>query len=196
MVTTKTTQGSVHPFERAGMGSGPYRFAGAYELPSRELAAANPDAYNAALRDLPRLTDGNGSCSCCGMPITNIFVVRNAAGQLYGVGCECVDKLYGRVAQRSRRLSADELDLARAFDRARREHNRHVRHAREDRRLGELRGFLANDIVKAKLAQLPHPRGRAGETAADHVAWIMHNAGTTGQLALLKWIRAHVLPVC
>lgn len=83
---------TAHPFEIAGMGTGPFVFVGMAKLPSAELAGQNPDAYNNALRDMPKLKSGCGTCSNCGMAIMNICIIRNSQGELYGVGTDCVEK--------------------------------------------------------------------------------------------------------
>lgn len=139
-----TTEVTVHKFERAGMGHAPYRFVGVFEMPSRSLAAHNPDGYNAALASMPKLETGCGTCACCGMAIMTVYIVKSADGRLWGVGCECINKTYGN--KNDRHLSPADLELAREVDRARREHDRKVRHAREYawRRAG--REFSACDI--------------------------------------------------
>lgn len=83
----------IHPFEKAGMGTGPYKFVGIATIPSPHLASHNPDAYNAALRQLPKhLVGGCGTCQNCGMAITVICIVKDSEGRSYGVGSDCVDK--------------------------------------------------------------------------------------------------------
>lgn len=87
----KEKQGKAHPFELAGMGTGPFTFVGTYEIPVHDDSAAsfaNPNPY----ADAPRLVGGLGTCANCGMAISNICIVRNSTGQLYGVGCDCVEK--------------------------------------------------------------------------------------------------------
>jgi hypothetical protein len=84
---------SVHPFELSGLGTGPYRFVGIVSIPTPALAEANPDAYQGALRDLPRdLVNGCGVCAHCGTPITNVCIVVDAQGRRYGIGSDCVLK--------------------------------------------------------------------------------------------------------
>jgi hypothetical protein len=61
-------------------------------IPSPHLAEKNPDAYNHALAALPRVVSGMGTCACCGTAIVNVFLVRNSGGELYGVGCNCIEK--------------------------------------------------------------------------------------------------------
>ncbi len=85
---------TAHPFEIAGMGTGPYRFVGMVSIPSATLAEQNTDAYNNALRELPRdLIGGCGTCSNCGMAIMNICIVRDGQGRRYGVGIDCIAKI-------------------------------------------------------------------------------------------------------
>lgn len=82
-----------HPFTDSGMGRAPFRFVGTAAIPSNALAEANPTAYNNALRDLPKLENGCGSCAHCCTGIMNIYIVQNADGQRYGVGCDCIEKV-------------------------------------------------------------------------------------------------------
>jgi hypothetical protein len=82
----------LHPFEQAGMGIGPFTFVGVWSLPSPALAEANSEAYNNALREMPKLVGGCGTCACCGMAIVHICIISNAAGERYGVGSDCVEK--------------------------------------------------------------------------------------------------------
>src|SRR5688572_27044861 len=90
---TTTPAPKAHPFELAGMGRGPYRFLFLAVIPGPTLAEKNPSAYNAALQALPRdLVGGCGTCANCGMAIMNVYVVADANGAKYGVGCDCVEK--------------------------------------------------------------------------------------------------------
>jgi hypothetical protein len=91
MITTQNLK--AHPFELAGMGTGPFRFVGVVSIPSKSLAEHNPDSYNNALAALPRdLIGGCGTCYNCGMAITHVCIVRNSNGQKYGIGSDCVAK--------------------------------------------------------------------------------------------------------
>lgn len=85
---------NLHPFEAAGMGVGPYKFCGISEMPNlAENSAANfanPNPY-AEIQALG-LKAGAGTCACCGMAITVICVVSDAAGDRWGVGSDCVLK--------------------------------------------------------------------------------------------------------
>lgn len=85
---------TLHPFEAAGMGRGPYAFAGLYDLGE----AMNPDnpanfgRLTGCLTDAPKLKAGMGTCACCGHAITVICIVKDADGDLWGVGSDCVEK--------------------------------------------------------------------------------------------------------
>lgn len=59
-----TTTDKLHPFEAAGMGSGPYRFLYTCQIPSASLAEHNPTAYNNGLRGRDRLRAENQRAVC------------------------------------------------------------------------------------------------------------------------------------
>lgn len=89
----KTSKEKLHPFEAAGMGSGPFTWIGSYSFPSPSLAELHPAAYQSALSAMPRdLINGCGTCANCGKAINNIEIVQNSEGRRYGVGCDCVMK--------------------------------------------------------------------------------------------------------
>jgi aminopeptidase N len=80
----------VHCFEKSGLGKAPFRCVGVASLPSPSLAEHNPDAYNNALRMLPR-DIGLGSCNYCGMAIMHNFIIEDCTGgKRFVVGSDCV----------------------------------------------------------------------------------------------------------
>ncbi len=112
MQTTSPTTASdplvrpLHTFTKAGMGDAPFRFVGMASIPSTSLAEQNPTGYNNALAALPRdLVNGCGTCANCGMAIMNIFIVQNAAGKKYGVGCDCIEKTADKPMVRASHLA-------------------------------------------------------------------------------------------
>jgi hypothetical protein len=109
--TDDTTTVLDHPFTRAGMGRAPFKFVGACSIPSNWLAGENPSAYNAALSALPRhLKGGLGTCCHCGMAIMNVFIVRNADGDEYGVGCDCIEKVGDTVVTTAMRMAKNKME--------------------------------------------------------------------------------------
>ena len=73
------------------MGTAPYRFIGIYSTPSTSLAETNPNAYNAALAGMPACC--HSMCDHCGTPITHHFILRDATGNKFAVGSECIKKV-------------------------------------------------------------------------------------------------------
>lgn len=88
---TTTTETTLHTFEKAGLGTAPFRCVGMCEIPSSSLAASNPDAYRMAMADLPRGLS-IGSCAYCGMGLKYNFIVMGATGRRFVVGSECVNR--------------------------------------------------------------------------------------------------------
>jgi hypothetical protein len=95
MQTQTTKNEKAHPYEIAGMGTGPYQFCGIVEMPdlSSDSASnfANPDPY--AEINAIGLKAGAGTCACCGMAITVICVVMDGQGDKWGVGSDCIQKI-------------------------------------------------------------------------------------------------------
>lgn len=94
---------ALHPFFLAGFGDGPYRFLYCYDLGE----AMNPDSaanfgnMTGWTKDAPKLKAGLGTCACCGMAISLICIISNAAGELYGVGSDCAEKTGNDGIQRN-----------------------------------------------------------------------------------------------
>lgn len=116
----------MHPFERSGLGIGPFRFLFVASLPSPSLAEHNPEAYNAALRELPRVCP-LGSCAHCGMPLMHNFICQSADGKKFAVGSDCVFKVADKSLQDEVRITV--LRRAREARRAKAETERAARRA-------------------------------------------------------------------
>ncbi|UUA75154.1 hypothetical protein [Cellvibrio sp. QJXJ] len=69
----------------------PYRLVGFYAIPSPALAEANPNAYQRQLSEMPKGC-GIGSCSVCTTPLVNNYILKDARGVRFAVGCDCVQK--------------------------------------------------------------------------------------------------------
>lgn len=121
------TELTIHPFELSGMGRAPFKCVGAVSLPSPSLGEANPEAYNNALRMLPRGYH-IGTCAHCGMPLINNFLIESADGQKSAVGSECVYKT-GKKALISA-VKSEALRLEREKRAAKREAAREARRAK------------------------------------------------------------------
>jgi hypothetical protein len=71
-------------------GTAPFRFVGIWSAPSKALAEANPEAYNAQLRGKPECC--HFSCDHCGTSINNHCIIVDATGKRFTVGTDCVSK--------------------------------------------------------------------------------------------------------
>ena len=105
----------VHKFEAAGMGLAPFRFMGAFSLPSTHLGEQNPAAYENAMQNMPR-GYGMGTCRYCGKAIMNCYCLISADGKKFSIGSECIRKAGDRgliakvkIEQSKKRRAASEI---------------------------------------------------------------------------------------
>lgn len=155
----------THRFEAAGLGKAPFRYIGMYE----ETFQACPGAP----------VQPGSSCDYCGQGIRYCFSIRSADGKVSKVGSECINK-HGDAG----------LKRAHKTDPAVRQHQRDLRHAREQRKLTELRQQF--DAVRPILATRPHSNAWArdqGKTRLDEFEYILSMCGTSGQL---KWLKVAI----
>jgi hypothetical protein len=82
---------NLHAFEKSGNGRAPFHCVGFAAIPSPSLAEHNVEAYNRALRALPKDV-GCGTCDHCGTAIMNNFIIESSDGNRFVVGCDCVAK--------------------------------------------------------------------------------------------------------
>lgn len=155
-----TTNETAHPF--AHLGPAPYRFVGVWTMPSRALLEANPDAYNLALAEAPKMEAGYGSCAHCTTPISNVYVIECANGARYGIGCDCILKLNEKdpalVAKVRRAKSAAEST------------NRREKKAAKGREIRDrVREIMTaqEEVLKAR----PHP-SISRLTLFDYLSWL------------------------
>ena len=103
----------IHKFDQQ-IGPAPYRLICIISLPGKGLAADNPNAYqqatNSAFAQAKNLGVSICSCDYCGNSLLNNFVVQNADGGRFVLGCDCASKIGDtklatevEVAERDRR---------------------------------------------------------------------------------------------
>ena len=91
MTASPVTAEKLHPFEAAGMGRGPFTFVGVHDIAeAREHAMRHLGGTHNAGH--PVLKGGLGTCSCCGMGINVVCIIRDADGDQWGVGSDCAEK--------------------------------------------------------------------------------------------------------
>jgi hypothetical protein len=76
-------------FETIGY-KAPFKFLGIFQLPSTSLLEANPDAYYNALKEMPCSC---GSCAYCGTGIIYNYIIKDADGRKFAVGCDCIERI-------------------------------------------------------------------------------------------------------
>lgn len=149
-----STDTAIHCFEKSGLGKAPFRCVGLFSLPSPSLAERNPDAFNNALRELPRGV-GCGSCQYCGTAIMHNFLIQSADGMRFVVGSDCVARTgdAGLVKQvRAERLKVvrEKREVSRSMARAERE-----------------AGWAAERAVRAEVFAIEHAK-----LIADAAEWM------------------------
>jgi hypothetical protein len=165
---------TLHIFEEAGLGHAPYKFMGLYSLPSPLIAETNPDMYNLMLEEIPHTTlGGAGTCSYCGMPIMNLYIIQSLDKETFFVGSECV-------------LKTGDKGLINLAKRAANEVVTDKRHSKESIAIEVLRSALNEKEVQEYLDTLPHPKGWEGQTFMDYADWMFRHSGNAGKMKLLK----------
>jgi len=172
---TKTTT-KRHPFTE-NLGDGPFSYVGYFDLGSRRRAMEAGRDYAEVMKDAPRLKAGLGTCAHCGHAIMNIMIVRNGDGELFGVGSDCIRKVYadGDVEQ----LSKMERDIKtkKKVERMEREQ------AQFDKVMPEYTAALA------KLANKPHPvdyYASIGKTLADYYEFVIRGSAISSKIKSMK----------
>lgn len=154
----------IHPFEKAGLGTAPFRFIGMEE----KIFQACPGAP----------IQPGSSCDYCGQGIRYVFQVAGADGRAFKVGCDCIRK----IAAKGERLLTDAEIAEKRF-------KREAKRAALIQRIALAMAALA--ASPALLTDQPHPyeyRAAKGETLRDSVQWLLTHAGDKGQTEACKII--------
>jgi hypothetical protein len=156
----------IHPFERAGLGSAPFRCVGWYE-----------SKYQAIPGDPSCPVQPGSSCDYCGQGIVNVFVIRSADGREFKVGCDCVARTARDCA------STDvERDARRVLDQVNRLKTK-AANARKDAAIA-----LAMAKLDANAAALDRDVELFGSqrNALEYLRWMFSRAGRTGKAKAAK----------
>lgn len=138
----------IHVWEAANIGKAPFRCVGLFEIPSKAVLEANPQAYANRMREAPCSV---GTCRVCGMPLRNNFIIKDANGKLFPVGCECVLKTGdNHTTTELKRIKREAAQEKRA---AKREAERQARLQEQRARNGGLTDYeLAEELYEARMA--------------------------------------------
>lgn len=126
----RTNSTRVHPFEKAGLGSAPFRCTGMHvEVITHGIM--NPVSVPA------------GTCDYCGTGIKYVYDIVSSDGVTSGVGCECVLKTSGAASEDTslvRQVKSVKRDLDRKL--------RQERKAKKDAARREANEATADDILE------------------------------------------------
>lgn len=155
---------AIHPFERAGLGKGPFRCTGSYESKYQACHGAP-------------IQPGT-SCDYCGQGIMTAFKIRSADGKQFKVGCDCVAKTYRECAKTD--MERDARKVVDAVNRIKTA----AANKRKDEVIAEaLATFEAN---REALAGMTLCDGRSDRNALERLEWMFANAGRTGKIKAAK----------
>jgi hypothetical protein len=174
----------MHPFERSGLGLAPFRYVG---MVAQDIEYGRR-RLNSRDEAISITTAPGGTCDHCGTYIVDMFRIRSADGREFKVGCDCLMKVSAVATVGGNvKLTADMVKLRRQKAEAKK--------AREADRIAAAVARL--EEARPGLLAIPHPqsyRAARGETMADHVDWMMANAGHTGRLAMARLVEKHLPP--
>ena len=155
-LTGKETS-SVHRFELAGLGKGPFRFTGKVTEKIYQSCQGAP-------------VQPGSNCDYCGTSIKFEFWCSSACGKEFKVGCDCIHKSGDRGL--IQQISAAERKLRDVKNAAAKER----KNARLVARVAAAKELLPT--VAGTLASKPHPSkwfADEGRTLLDYVKWCFEN---------------------
>lgn len=123
---------AIHRWENRtdGRFKAPFAYIGMFSMPCAESFGMNISGYNNALEEASRAARSYGvsmgSCDICGTGIHNHFVIKDATGRNFVVGCDCV-------------MKTDDTKLITAVEKAERDRKRAIRKAANDAKWERIR---------------------------------------------------------
>lgn len=156
-----TATNLVHPFEKS-LGAGPYKFVGCHTI--IKPCDAMPEGNYKQIHLPSRFVRGNGTCAHCGHAIMNVFLVEIGNGEVYGVGCDCIEKV-GLPPQEMKKVEKAAADRIKALAKIRKVNK--VESAKEE--MIEL--FKTSSDA---MQNLPHPSFQ-GKSLLDYAVWVHNN---------------------
>jgi len=174
-----------HDWERVA-GRAPYRLVGVFSIPHPASFGDNMAGYQNALRDLGEAQRAfgvaGGACDICGHPLTNNYVLENADGRRFVVGCECVthsgdSRLTTEVEEAERQR---QRKLRQAKERARWAAEKATREAQERLQYG---GKTWAEVRAEQIREAEQQAAQRADEAKVANAWliaILERVPTTG----------------
>jgi len=167
---------TLHPFEKAGLGKAPFRYAGS-EVKIGPIQLGGGLSVGAPGQPM-------GTCDYCGTGISVCYTIESAEGNRFVVGCVCVNKIYKASNCTASQLARDPVYQKIKADK--RDRDRKLRHERETAKITAGRQWAEEH--RSELEALPNPY-RAGENLWQQYEWFMLNAGNRGRIRILSTLK-------
>lgn len=153
----------THPFERAGLGTAPFRVIG---VECRTGPIRTTDPVTGITTEIGSPGQPMGCCQYCYQGISECWLVRSSDGKVFTVGCDCVRKTSDPGLKRGMAPLKTKL-----------------RKEREAARIERAELLIEDPAVRARLAEEPSPNARRpGDTALEWASWMLLHAGNSGKL--------------
>ncbi len=114
----------VHLWQSQQLGTAPFKCIACISMPGKHLLEAGCiESYNAQMSDACQQAKyygvGIGTCDSCGMALQSNFVIRDANGKHFVVGCDCANKTHDtKVMTEVKYLEKKRQDVIKATKRA------------------------------------------------------------------------------
>ena len=162
----------THPFART-LGPGPYQFIGVVSIVKDERHGTR------VFGPADGVESGIGTCAHCGHAIMECFIVRTAENRKFGVGCDCINKVYDDYPKVDQFILAVKNAKAKAA--------KIKRQALTERKLAEIRAHLTKFKDQYSLSPHPYPtRYNIGQTLFDSYSRRLQMSGGAGIARLYK----------
>ena len=169
---------TIHKFEERGLGKAPFKWIRVYADigPRKWVDKKTGIECQSGAPGQPM-----GTCDYCGTGIMYVNVIRSTDGKESDIGSDCI-----------RRICEKNSHVTTCVDREVRRMQREKRHEREQSKIVELRGWLADTSIRIILDEKPHPtkeRAALGESLLSWAEWMLENAGNSGRCRVWSRIK-------
>ncbi len=113
---------TIHPFEKSGLGVGPFRLVCCVDIPDPEHAAVGMDASLQLAEQAKRFKVGFGTCDHCGQGIMHNAVIRDSEGKHFVVGLDCAQKTFDPCLANKAKIVQRRISREKAQERKRLKH--------------------------------------------------------------------------
>lgn len=185
MQATTEAKAVHHDWERVA-GSAPYRLVGCFSIPHPGTFGDNLAGYQNALRELGEMQRAlgvhGGACDICGHPLVANYVLENADGRRFVVGCDCVTR--SGDTRLTTTVEEAERDRQRKLRQARQRAEWAAKQAaREAKERAENGGNTLDEIHAERVREAAQKAAQRAVKAAADNAWlvqVLEGVPTTG----------------